>query len=268
MEYYNSAALAGGSSFLDNLDGATMELTGGWAVPQSYTNLNWPILYGNVMSMPGVQAMRAEIMKRYGIADGTAKADTLGKAIVMAFAMDTAMMTGDSERAKMLTDALKARPAFKKIYNYVRRKAHLGGTTKPKMSKADKQRMIARMRLGRLNRREALSKHDWYGSDPYLPGTSTRAGTYRYLYPSTYTPRARVDLFNEPIRPKRVLTEEQKQKRALKQAEYWNEIRELMNRRDIMASPSWTVPAGYFPPPEPAADTSTMVTREDGDNDY
>lgn len=239
MAFYNSAALAGGASFAKNLAMAGREVAGGWDLGPGFLSTNADEVFAEAMSQKGIPELMERIKTRYNVAAIPGGETALNIALASAYKMDSAMMVGNKDIAKDVTERIKAiGPFTKKVYDALRRMIHRGGTKPLRYKRGERMRALAVRALGRKNRRDALAGHAWYGSDPYLPGSRSTAHTYQGIYPAWMYPRR--NMFGQPIAYPEV-PEATKTARALKRARYESKVQNLMNS---VAAP-WTVPPGY-----------------------
>lgn len=183
MSYYNSAALSGGNSIQDAFDA----LSGGWAVSQELLTLpfdrqmeGWR---STVMAIPEIQELKQDILEKYDILNP----EVLDYAFTLAYIMDTGMMEGSQRFVdiahRLISGMGEAAPAMKKVVSYVRRRVHAGTTTPAKISRGARLARLQQVQDTRDANRAALKAGPWFGSDPYLPGSRRRQGTYKYTYP-------------------------------------------------------------------------------------
>ena len=168
---YNAAALDGGAGIREAFQNLARAgslrnaLVGGWD-----PNMGWSNDPNAVAAIDGVSA-------KYQLPP-----HLLRELAQKIYTYDSLIMLGRPKDASQYKKGLQLNDDMKKIWNYLRRKVHLGGTRR-KITKAMRAR-AAQMRADRLL---FLRKNPWYGSDPINP--STNIPMHSYIGLSAWRPK-------------------------------------------------------------------------------
>jgi hypothetical protein len=202
MSYWNYAALRGGSigDAFEEFRGMpavhiTMgDLQGGWQVsdqalqyslnffglPPSPEKANLAGAWLEQNITPELSAVIEDITSRYNIADMRHLAEVLWYVYIY----DTFLANGSTQAAWTLLQQVSGSPLEKRIFDYVRRKVHLGTSRPQKMTKSQREARTQAFYNAVTQRRNFLRQPGtlWVGSNPYIGQGHRTASTYRGLH--------------------------------------------------------------------------------------
>lgn len=195
-------------------------LIGGWEIPTGAPMA--PPTPGDLgaWTTAGVAAIPRDMYNKIvtHVGDAYPELQSVDPIIGAAFMYDSALMNGDPAFLRAAT-SIKNQLSVpgKKAFKYVRRVVHTGGSQRARRPPMTREQRVMRMALklrDRAARREYLRANDWWGSDPFAPGSRSRYGAYEYLYtlPPTARPRLPDDQLKEASRKARLRLDEDKQR--------------------------------------------------------
>lgn len=179
MAYYDTASLYGGMGIGD----AFASLSGGWAAPddldpyQTATVDNGgEYVTGLYASNPGLETFVNTIEYKF-----PNSGNTVNTFIPRIYAYDTLLMQGKAADAAALKRLFVGDDAAKrKVWSYLRRKIHLGGSRPLRLTRAQRKERSDRFAAKVASNRTylGLPTTAWFGSNPYgddgkLPGRYT-----------------------------------------------------------------------------------------------
>lgn len=132
-----------------------------------------------------VNALVADILSKYDVDEGM-----LRNMIQQVRNYDTFLMNGNNVAAYDMKKSLS--PAEKKVFGYLRRRAHTWGSKPQRLTKAERDALKAKRTQARETTLYNL-RHlaDWTGSDPYSGTLSRTMGSYKFANSLAGIPRSK-----------------------------------------------------------------------------